>query len=150
MSAFRRVLKSFDPRTAGLGLFGGFGLVFVFGRTAARNDVVGAGAQIGVDVGEVAHHVHIGRKRRHHLVVGGIDILAAVGDDVVEVDVAQRLQRIRQRRRIARSLAVGAVADMAVRMIAAETREGVPVDGAVLADLVGRVAGLVGIFAIVG
>ena len=129
---------------------GGFGLVFMAGRPAAWNGIVGAGAQIDIDVVDVAHHIDVGGEGRHHLVIGGIDILAAVGDDADEVRIAERLEGFGQRRRIARALAIGAMADMAVRMIAAEAGEGVPVDGAVRADLVGRVAVLIQILAIVG
>src|SRR5665213_420674 len=143
-------LRSFDSCTAGFGGGGGGRLVFVVGRTAAGDGIVGARAQVHIDVVEVAHHVDVGGERRHHLVVGGVDMLAPVGDDVGEVRIAQRLQRIRQRRRIARALAIGAMTDMAVRMVAAEAGEGVPVDGAVRTDLVGRSAVLIEIFAVVG
>src|SRR5664279_5284526 len=83
---------SFDPRATGLGLLGRLGLVFMFGGTPPRNGAVGAGAQIHIDVVEEAHHVRVFGERRHHLAVGGVDVLAAVGRDFVEVDVAERLQ----------------------------------------------------------
>src|ERR1700761_7279850 len=78
-------MRSLDPRATGFGLFGGLGLVFVRRWTAARNGVVGARAQIHIEIVDVAHHVHVARKRRHHLVIGGIDVLAAVGDDVDKI-----------------------------------------------------------------
>src|SRR6476646_6765700 len=83
---------SFDPRATGFGGFGGRWLVFVFGWTTAGNGVVGARAQIDVDVVEIAHHVHVRGELRHHLVVGGVNVFAAIGDDIGEVGVAQRLQ----------------------------------------------------------
>src|SRR3984957_12463420 len=83
---------SFDPRATGFGGLGGLRLVLMFGWTTAGNGVVGARAQIDVDVVEIAHHVLVRRELRHHLVVGGVNVFAAVGDDVGEVAVAQRLQ----------------------------------------------------------
>src|SRR5260370_27240841 len=80
----------------------------------------------------------------------GVQVLAAIGHDVVEVDVAERLQRFGQRRRIARSLAIGAMTDMAVRMIATKAGVSVPVDNPLRTDLVSRIAVLVRILAIVG
>src|ERR1700761_8150501 len=85
-------IVSFDTRATRFGLLGGFRLVFVRRRTPTRNGIVGARAQIHVDIVDVAHDVHVARERGHHLVVGGIDVLAAVGHDIDEVAVAQRLQ----------------------------------------------------------
>src|ERR1700712_2452893 len=90
-SLLRSSAPLFDTRATGFRLLGGFGLVFMGGRTAARNGTIGARAQIHVDVVQIAHHVHIGSERRHHLVIGGVDVLAAIGDDVGEVAVAQCL-----------------------------------------------------------
>src|ERR1700677_2041032 len=56
--------RSFDPRATGFGRPGGVWLVFMFGWTTAGNGVVGAGAQIDVDVVEVAHHVDVRGARR--------------------------------------------------------------------------------------
>src|SRR6478752_3703674 len=71
---------------------------------------------------------------------------AAPGDDAEKVGIAHRLQRILQRRGVGRAHAIRAVTHMAVRVIAAVSGIGVPVDGSV-SDLVGWVAFLVGPFA---
>src|SRR5665213_4528628 len=115
--SFPTPAPSFDTCATGFGLGGGFRLVFMAGRSAAGNGIVGAGAQIDIEVVDVAHHIDVGGEGRHHLVIGGIDMLAAVGDDADEVRIAEGLEGFGQRRRIARALAVGAMADMAVRMI---------------------------------
>src|SRR5450759_263332 len=89
---FRHAPTSFDPCATGLGRLGCLRLVFVVGGTATRNGIVGARAQIHIDVVEVAHHIYVRRERRHDLVVGGVNIFATVGYDFVELDVAERLQ----------------------------------------------------------
>src|ERR1044072_3404471 len=43
----------------------GLRLFFMLARTAARDSVIRARAQIYVDVIDVAHHVFVGAKRRH-------------------------------------------------------------------------------------
>src|ERR1700761_4239348 len=63
-----------DTCATGFRLLGGVGLVFMSGRTATRNGIVGAGTQIHIDIVDVAHHVHIGCERRHDLVVGDVHI----------------------------------------------------------------------------
>src|SRR6185437_10505787 len=90
-AATHRKMRSLDSCTARFRLFGGLRLVLVRGRASTRNGVVGARTQINIEVVDIAHHVHIGREGRHHLVIGGIDVLAAVGDDIDEVTVAQCL-----------------------------------------------------------
>ena len=67
-------------------------------------------------------------------------VLPAAGDDLEEIRVVHALHRIGDRRRVARAHAVRPVADVAVGMVAAIAGKGVPIDGAVLGDLEGRVA----------
>src|SRR5690242_20098772 len=80
----------------------GLGLVFMLRGPHAAECVVGARAQIDVEVVHVAGNVRIVAKGRHDILLRGADILAAAGDDTHEIAVAQRLQRVLQRRRVAR------------------------------------------------
>ncbi len=117
--------RSFQP--VGIGR----GLVLVFRRPPARHRIIGASPQVDVEVVHVAGHVRIIAEGRHDVLLRGVDVLAAARDDAEEVAVTHRLQRILQRRRVARSHAVGPVANVAVRVITAESGIGVPIDGAV-------------------
>src|SRR5262249_31351460 len=125
----------------------GVGLVLVLVRPRAGPRIVGTGTQVDVDVVEVAHHVRVGAERRHDVLGRRRDVLAAADHHAAEVRVAHGLERVLERRRVGRAFAVGTVADVAFRVITAIARVGVPVDLAVL-DLVGRVAGLVEILAV--
>src|SRR5262249_37408248 len=97
------------------------GLVFVLLRSSARDGVVGARPQIDEYVPYVSHGVRIGVARRHDALLRRVDVLAAVEDNVGEVGIILRLQVIAERRCVARSFAVGTVADMAIGVIAAES-----------------------------
>ena len=77
-------------------------------------------------------------ERRHLALLVGAHHFAAAGDHQHEVGVAHGLQRFHQAGRIGRALAIRPVTDMALGMIAAEAREGVPIDRAVAGDVVGR------------
>src|SRR5713226_4743347 len=114
-----------------LGLLRGGRLVFMLRRPHTTRRVVGAGAQIDVEVVHVAGDVRIVTEGRHDVLLRTADVLAAAGDHAEEVWVAHRLERVLQRRRVGRSHAVGAVADVALRVITAVSRIGVPVDGTV-------------------
>src|SRR4051794_32557901 len=120
----------------------GVQLVLVLARSGAAPGLVGAGAQIDVEIVHVAGDVRIIAEGRHHVFCGRRDVLAARGDDAEKIGVAHRLERILQGRRIGRAHSVGAVTHMAVRVIAAVSGIGVPVDG-VAVDLVGRVSFLI-------
>src|SRR5690242_5690918 len=80
------------PSHAGVFRLGvGFRLVLLFGGTNAPDNVVGAGAQIDVDVVHVAGHVRIVAERRHHILLRCVDVLAAARDDADEIRVAHGL-----------------------------------------------------------
>src|SRR6476661_2383704 len=121
-------------------------LVLVLAGSCAAPGLVGAGAQIDVEIVHVAGDVRVIAEGRHHVLCGSRDVLAAGGDDAQKIGIAHRLQRILQRRGVGRAHAIRAVTHMAVRVIAAVSGIGVPVDGSV-GDLVGWVAFLVGPFA---
>src|SRR5579871_728618 len=72
----------------------GLGLVFMFGRPHAAECIVGARAQINVEIVHVAGDVRVVAKGGHDILLRGADVLAAAGDDPHEVAVAQRLQRV--------------------------------------------------------
>src|SRR5258708_15099138 len=140
--------RSAFAHAGALRLLCGGRLVFVFGRTHPAQRIVAAGAQIDIEVIQVTGDVRIVPERRHHISLRRADILATAGDDAEEVAVAYGLDRILQRRRVGRSLAVGSMSDMAFGMIAAISGIGVPVDGAVSSHLEGRAAFLVGVLAV--
>src|SRR5262245_19624265 len=121
-------------------LFGGVGLVDPLGRASARQHAVGARLQVDVDVFEVAAHIGIVAERRHLALLVGGDHLAPGGDDQHELRIGHGLERLHQARRIGRALAVRPVTGVALGMVPAETREGVPIDRTVTGDVVGRAA----------
>src|SRR6516162_296584 len=106
----------------------GRGFVFMLCRPHASYRVVGARAQIDVNVVHVAGDVRIVAERRHYVLLRRVDVLAAACDHSQEVGVAYRLERVLQRGGIGRSHSVRSVADMAFRMIAAVSGIGVPID----------------------
>src|SRR6266702_2381634 len=126
----------------------GFVLVLVLAGPGTAPGLVGAGAQIDVEIVHVAGDVRVIAEGRHHVLRGGRDVLAARGHDAEEIGIAHGLERVLQRRRVGGAHSVRAVADMAVRVIAAVSGIGVPVHVAVGRDLVGRVALLIEPFAI--
>src|SRR5713226_7818726 len=143
-----RRIPTLMAHAARLGPCGGFGLFRMFLRSSAGDCLVGAGAHVDEDVVEIAHDVRIGAERRHHVLLRGGDVLAAVHHDVGEIRIAHGLERFLERRRVARAFRIRAVAGVAIGVVPAETRIGVPVDGSVLLDLVGRVTLGVVIFSI--
>src|SRR5689334_16319706 len=108
------------PETAVLGLGDRCGLVFMFLWPSARNGVIGTSPEIDKDVVEVTHDVRIGAERRHHALLRRVHVLAPVHHHVGEVGEVDRLQRIAQGGGVGRSFAVGAVAHMAIGVIAAK------------------------------
>src|SRR5262245_14017754 len=99
----------------------GLGLVFMLLRSSPRNRVVGARPQIDEYVLDVAHDVRIGPERRHDAFLRRVDVLASVDDNVGEVGIVHRLQDMAERRSVTRSFAVGTMADVAIRVRAAES-----------------------------
>src|SRR5712671_907791 len=120
-------------------LFRGLGLVGALGRTATRQSTIGARFQIDVDVLKIATHIGIVAECRHLALLVGTDHLPARSDDQHEVGIAHRLHRLDESRRIARALAVRAMAGVTFGMIAPKARERVPINRAVAGDVVGRV-----------
>src|SRR6185436_10883093 len=92
-------------------LVGSCGLIGALGRAPARQAALGARLEVDVDVVDVAHHVGIIAERRHHVLLGGVHVLAAAGDDLQEVRIAHGLHRLHQGGCVGGALAVGAVAD---------------------------------------
>src|SRR5919109_2098087 len=127
-----------DTEARLLMLLRGRGLVCPLGRASAREAPDGAGLEVNIKVVDVAHHVGIVAERRHHAGLVGPYDLAAAGDNQHEIGIAHGLHRHDQARRVGRALAVGAVAHMAFGVISPIAREGVPVDRAVVSDVVGR------------
>ena len=123
-------------------------LAFVLGRSCARDCVIGAGSEIDENVVEITHDIAICAERRHDALLRRVDVLASVDHDIREVGVAERLQRFAEPRSIGRSFAVGAVAHVALRMVAAIARIGVPVHRPVALHLVGGIAVLVVVLAV--
>ena len=70
------------------------------GRHNAAERVVGAGAQIDVEVVQVAHDVLVQAERGHHPVIAAAEILATADHDLAELVEIQGLERFRQRRRV--------------------------------------------------
>src|SRR5213080_2500542 len=97
------------------------GLVFALLRPSAWNCVISARPQIDEYLLDVAHDVRIGAERWHDALLRRVDVLAPVDDNIGEVGVVLRLQIIAECRSVTRSLAVGTVTDVAIRMIAAES-----------------------------
>src|SRR5262249_60464946 len=77
-----------------------------------------------------------------------ISVLSAARDVVEVVVLIHLLERVAERRPITRPFAIRAVAGMTGGMITPEAGIGVPVDGSIGADLVGRIARLVEILAV--
>src|SRR3954467_6819862 len=80
----------------------GIRLVFLLGRTRTPDRVIGAGAQIDVEIVHVTGDVGIVAKRRHHVLLRRTYILAAACDHADEVAVTHGLDRLRERRGIGR------------------------------------------------
>src|SRR5215213_9549531 len=97
-------------------------LVFALVEPDPGQGAVGPRAQIDVDVLEIAHHVAVGAERGHQARPPGDVTLAALNGDCHEVVMLNGLQRVDQRRGIARAFAVRAVADVAFGMIAPVAR----------------------------
>src|SRR5215475_7466307 len=125
-------------KTGLLSLLRGCRLFNTFGWTTARQHAVGARLEINVDVVDIAHDVGVIAQRRHLALLVGAYHFAAAGDDRHEIGIAHGLQRLDQSGRVAGAFAIRAVADMAFGVIPAKSRKGVPIDGAVAADVVGR------------
>src|SRR5690242_1332012 len=106
--------------TAVFYLGGGLGLVFMLLRSSARDGVIGPRPQIDEYILDVTHDIAIGAERGHDVFLRRGYVLAPVNHNVGEVGIILRLQITAERRGITRSFAVGAVTDVAVRMIAAE------------------------------
>src|SRR5579859_3885760 len=100
----------------------GWRFVFMLRRAHPRYRVIGTSPQINEEIVQVAGHVRIFAKRRHHVFLRRTDVLAATRDYREEFAVAHRLQRVLQSRRVTRSHAIGSVADVAFRMISAVSR----------------------------
>ena len=60
-------------------------------RPAARQNAVRAGSEIDVDIVEIAHHILIGTKRRHHQLLGRVDVLLAARNDRLELGIVNDL-----------------------------------------------------------
>src|SRR5262249_40193890 len=129
-------------------LGGGLRLVFALLRPSAGDRVIGARPQIDEYVLDVAHDVPIGAERRHHALLRRIDVLAPVNDNVGKVGIVLRLHVIAERRSVSRAFAVGAVANVAIGVVAAVAGIGEPIDRSVVLHLIGRIAFLVVIFAV--
>ena len=119
-------------------------------RTLTAEHSVRSGAQIDIDRINVAHHIPVRAEGRHHLLLRGVDLFLAGHDGRNEVAIAERLQGIDQRWCIAGTEPVGPVALQAVGAVPQISDIGVPVDGAIIGDLEGRVAVLVEIFPVPG
>jgi len=132
-----------------LGRLGGLGLVFLVARTDARHGAGGPGLQVDVQVVGVAHDVLVIAEGRHDLFLARLRVALSAGEDADELLVADRLQRVLQRRGVGRTHGVGAVTDMALGVIATVTGVGVPVELlAVVGDVEGRVTFGVLIFSV--
>src|SRR5580704_148249 len=114
--------------------------VLVLLGSTASDGVVGAGAQVHGDVVNVAHDVRILAERRHDVLLRFAYVFATTRDNPEKIVVVDPLERILQRGRKARSVAVRTVADVALRMVAAKARIDIPVHRAILRNLVGGVA----------
>src|ERR1700722_4899331 len=128
----------------------GRGFIVVFRRSYASHRIVRASSQVDVEIVQVASHIRIIAKCRHDVFLCRTDVLAAACHRGEEFAVAHGLQRVFQGRRVARSHAVRPVADVTLRVIAAVSRIGVPIDGAVSLDFVSRVSLFIEIFSVFG
>src|SRR5215813_7609430 len=107
--------RSLPPHTGIFRLGVGCGLVFLFGGTCTPDSVVGAGTQIDVEVVHITGDIRIIAKRRHHLLLRRVHVLAATRDDTDEVAVAHGLERLRECGGVSRSHPVRPMADVAFR-----------------------------------
>jgi hypothetical protein len=102
----------------------------------------------------LAMSVHRGRadspRTALDILLRSADVLAPACDHFEEFTIAHRLDRIFQRRCEGRSLGIGTVADVALRMVTAVPGIGIPVDGAIGRDLERCIAVLVQILAVLG
>src|SRR3954470_17316996 len=115
------------------------GLVGVFGRAPARQTALSTRFQIDVDVLDKATHIGVVAECRHLGLLVGANLLFASRNNEHEFGVVHHLQRLDQARRIGRALTIRPVTHVALGMIAAETRERVPIDRAVAGGVVGWV-----------
>ena len=112
-------------------------------RTSTAERSVRPGSQIDIDRINVAHHILVRAEGRHYLLLRSVDLLLARHDGRNEVAVAERFQGIDQGWCIAGTEPVGPVALKAVGTVPQISDIGVPVDGAIIGDLEGRIAVLV-------
>src|SRR5712671_401802 len=146
----RALISAFLAKAGVLRLGERLGLRLALFRPRPSEGLVGAGTQVNVDVIDVAHDIRIGAECRHDVFLCRAYVLAPTRHDGEEIAVAEPLERILQRWRIARSFAVGTVANVALRVIAPIARVGVPVDGAVSLYLVSWASILVEVLAVHG
>src|SRR5258708_20054763 len=105
---------------------------------------------MAVETVNVTGNVRIVAERRHDIILRSADVLATARDHSKEVTVAHRLECILQRRCVRGAHAVGAMADVALRMITAVPRISIPIDRAIGRNFECRVALLVQILAVLG
>src|SRR6476620_10101373 len=115
----------------------GLRLVFFLGGADASGRVIGAGAQVNIEVVHVAGDAGVVAERRHDVLLRAADVLAAAGDDAKEVGIAHGLGRGLQGRGVGRTHSVGPMADVTLTVIAAVAGISIPVHGAVGRDLEG-------------
>src|SRR5258708_4757560 len=123
----RALMSAFLAKAGVLRLGERLGLRFALFRPRPSEGLVGAGAQVNVDVIDIAHDIRIGAECRHDVFLRRAYILAPARHDAEEIAVAEPLERILQRRRIARPLAVGAVTNLALPVVAPIARVRLPV-----------------------
>src|SRR5260370_6702636 len=126
------------------------GLSLAVSRPRPSKGLVGAGTQVNVDVIDIAHDIRIGAECRHDVFLCRAYVLAPARHDAEEIAVAEPLERILQRRCVARSFAVGTVTNVALRVVAPIARVRVPVDGAIRLYLVSWASVLVEVLAVRG
>src|SRR5258705_8654258 len=146
----RALMSAFLAKAGVLRLSECLGLRLALFRPRPSERLVGAGAQVNVDVIDVALDIRIGAECRHDVFLVRAYVLAPARDDAEEIAVAEPFERILQRRRVARSFAVGTVTNVALRVVAPIARVGVPVDGAIRLYLVSWASVLVEVLAVRG
>jgi hypothetical protein len=111
-------------------------------RTPAIDQPVRARLQVAIDIVEIEHHILDLAEGRHDVVGGGVDPDPSVDHHLLELLLAQALERLSEVRRIGAAGAVGAVAAQTGFGVAPPAIVSVLVDFAVLHHI-GFVGGLV-------
>src|SRR5262245_35168515 len=150
-----QLLDGVDLRSArrtqafNFGLFCHFRLLSTLRGAPTRDGIVGARTQVDKNIVDITHDIRIGAKCGHHFLSRRVNVFNPARYCPDEIAIADRFEYVLEPGRIGRAFSVRPVADVAIRMITAETGVGVPVHGAITVNFESRGVVLVKILAVI-